>query len=165
MKLSKTIVSLSNLELHYLVREMQPLVGQYVQKVYGQDNLFRLKFRNADVVIQLPEKIYVSKNPPVFEDHPSAYVMLLRKHVLGRLVKIEQVNFDRIIRFEFEKGRLIFELFAKGNVILCNADNKIIKPLHNEHFASRILHAGQEYKAPPMEKNTRTNSRWARFWA
>ena len=139
MKLSKTIVSLSNLDLHYLVREMKSLEGQYVQKVYGEGRTFRLRFKNADVVTRVPEKIYLADKPPTFSEHPDSYVMLLRKHIAGKLVRVEQLNFDRILRFTFEKASLVFELFAKGNVILLNADSRIIKPLENEKYASRVI--------------------------
>ncbi|HLD76155.1 MAG TPA: NFACT family protein [Candidatus Norongarragalinales archaeon] len=157
MKLSKTIVSLSNLDLHYLVREMKSLEGQYVQKVYGEGRTFRLRFKNADVVTRVPEKIYLADKPPTFSEHPDSYVMLLRKHIAGKLVRVEQLNFDRILRFTFEKASLVFELFAKGNVILLNADSRIIKPLENEKYASRVIHAGQDYVAPPMIKKHPSN--------
>ncbi|MBI5036691.1 NFACT family protein [Candidatus Micrarchaeota archaeon] len=145
-------MALSNLDVYYLVSEMKKLEGQHLQKVYGKDKTFRLKFRSSDVVVELPGKIYLASNPPSFEEHPSSFIMLLRKHLLGKLEKVEQINFDRIVRFAFPSASLVFELFGEGNIILCDGKGKIIKPLRAEEFSSRKLYAKEQYSPPPMEK-------------
>ncbi|KAK7974082.1 hypothetical protein PG989_015930 [Apiospora arundinis] len=65
---------------------------------------------------------------------PSVFVQKLRKSLKTRRVtKISQIGTDRIIEFQFSDGmyRLYLEFFASGNVILTDADLKIITLLRH----------------------------------
>ena len=65
---------------------------------------------------------------------------------------ISQLNGDRIICLEFIRGderhTLIFEMFHKGNAILCS-DKKIKTVMRQQKFRHRSLKPGLEYQAPP----------------
>ena len=49
---------------------------------------------------------------------------------------------------EFEEFFLIFELFAKGNVVLADKEMKISSAFRKEHWKDRILKKGSVYKFP-----------------
>ena len=60
---------------------------------------------------------------------PSAFVARLRKFLkTRRLTRVAQVGTDRILEFEFSDGqyKLFLEFFASGNLILTDADLKIL---------------------------------------
>ena len=65
---------------------------------------------------------------------------------------ISQLNGDRILCLGFMRGdeshTLIFEMFHKGNAILCR-DKKIKTVMRQQKFRHRSLKPGLEYQAPP----------------
>ncbi|KAK1986719.1 hypothetical protein LZ30DRAFT_581390 [Colletotrichum cereale] len=65
---------------------------------------------------------------------PSGFVARLRKYLkTRRLTSVKQIGTDRILEFQFSDGqyRLFLEFFASGNVILTDADLKILTLLRN----------------------------------
>lgn len=145
-------MTISNLDLHYLVAEIKPLEGEFLQKVFGQNGLFRFKFRSTDLVARLPEFAFLTQTPPSFSEHPASFIMLLRKRLTGRLQKISQVGFDRILQLHFSDVSVVIELFGEGNLLLLDGAGFILKPWRAEEFAHRKLFSGQKYVAPPQDK-------------
>lgn len=96
----------------------------------------------------------------------SNFLLLLRKHLLNAsLFDIEQLGFDRILKFKFSKLNelgeiknyfLYFEIMGKhSNIILTDEDEKIISLLKKfslEENSLRILFPGVEYVQPIVEK-------------
>lgn len=95
------------------------------------------------------------------------FCMLLRKHINnGRITRISQPNFERIIRFEIEhldelgdlcKKYLIVEIMGKhSNIIFCNSENRIIdsiKHVSAQMSSVREVLPGRNYFIPEtMEK-------------
>ena len=94
------------------------------------------------------------QNAPVF-------CMLLRKHIQGKIVDINQPNFERIIEISIESlnemgdlqtKRLIIEIMGKhSNIILVNNQNIILDAIkhisHNQSSVREIL-PGRLYRAP-----------------
>lgn len=67
-------------------------------------------------------------------------------------------GFERIIKMEFKvqqeiKHILYLEMFAKGNVILTDTENKIIGVWKTIEYNSRNLRGGAVYELPPAKKN------------
>tara|TARA_Y100001934_G_scaffold7934_1_gene10655 strand:+ start:392 stop:2302 length:1911 start_codon:yes stop_codon:yes gene_type:complete len=90
--------------------------------------------------------------------------MVLRKHLNNsRLIDVEQLGFDRVIRLTFEHGggrlALIIELFRDGNVLLLDENDVIIQPLTHAKYASRTLKKGVAYTAPPETLDPREMDR------
>jgi predicted ribosome quality control (RQC) complex YloA/Tae2 family protein len=59
-------------------------------------------------------------------DTPSSFSMKLRKHIKAkRLEDVRQLASDRVVDFKFGSGdtchHIILELYAGGNIILCDA--------------------------------------------
>ena len=84
--------------------------------------------------------------------------MVLRKSLSNaRLKVIEQIGFDRVLRFVFEKGHgmlhLYVEVFRDGNIILTDEDDIIIQPLTHKSYADRVLKKGVAYTLPPAATN------------
>ncbi len=95
---------------------------------------------------------------------PPNFCMVLRKHLLGgRIVAIQQANFDRIIKFKIEsrdelslikETELIIEMMGRhSNIILVNArDNTIIdsiKRISVDISRYRQVLPGLQYVMPP----------------
>ncbi|EHK00788.1 RNA-binding protein, partial [Candidatus Haloredivivus sp. G17] len=70
------------------------------------------------------DKAFISKYKRDNPMKPPGFCMELRKH-LGKVDRIEQKGFDRILVIESGDTKLICELFGRGNYILVK-ENKII---------------------------------------
>jgi len=84
--------------------------------------------------------------------------MQLRKRLKGCFIRaVSQHAFDRIVEVELEGGDasfiLAFEVFSKGNVILCDRERKIIGLLEWQKWRDRKLGVGQAYEYPPATVN------------
>ncbi len=101
------------------------------------------------------------KTPPMF-------CMLLRKHLTsGKIVKVSQPNFERIIEIDIESyselgdlttKHLICEIMGRNsNVILCAEDYRIIDSAKHIDFSLssvRQILPGLTYEFPPMQDKT-----------
>ncbi len=96
-------------------------------------------------------------NPP----NPPAFCMLLRKYLEGsRLVEVEQVRFDRILRLTFRRGDetciLVHEVMGRhSNLLLLGADQKIlgaVKLVSPDQTRVRPVAPGLAYHEPPGER-------------
>jgi len=150
---------LSSIELRAVVLELQHLVGGKIDQIYEQNDEFtiRIHSRGKEMLCFMPGKyIYIKKEKPAMEQ-PGGFCMQLRKNLTqSRIASISQLGAQRIVAFDIEANestyRLIIELFAKGNVLLC--EHNVIKGvLHQLRTSSRELFVGKEYKEPPLEHN------------
>jgi len=73
----------------------------------------------------------------------------LKKHLFNqRIISLTQHGFDRIVILEFPEKYLLLELFAKGNVILCDKEMNILRAMRKEKWKDRTLEKEQVYKFP-----------------
>lgn len=93
------------------------------------------------------------------------FCMLLRKHLSGgKIINIEQVEFERIIRFSIEKYNelgdlttkyLIIEIMGRhSNIILTDSDMKILDSIKHVDFtvsSVRQILPGLIYENPPSQ--------------
>lgn len=107
----------------------------------------------------------VSKKNPITAP---MFCMLLRKHLgSGKITAIEQVGFERIIKFSIESYDELGDLTTKylfaeimgrhSNIILTNRDMKIIDCIKHIDFtisSVRQLLPGLEYVSPPPQDKT-----------
>lgn len=157
-------ISLSNLSLKHLVEELQVLVNGFVNNVQVLENHWikmkvHTKQGGKDLIIA-PNALFISEYSIPARMQPSGYPSLLKKHLFNqRILSIKQHGLDRIVIFGFPENFLVFELFAKGNVILCDKEMKIIKARWKEEWKDRKLEKGEIYKPPssrganPLEEN------------
>lgn len=109
----------------------------------------------------LPLLYFTNENKPNPMTAPN-FCMLLRKHLNnGRIIKIYQPNFERIVHIDVEHlnemgdlctHTLIIELMGKhSNIIFVNSDNMIIdsiKHVSNQMSSIREVLPGREYFVP-----------------
>ncbi len=102
-------------------------------------------------------KIFVEKDL-----YPSSFVSIMRAKLKGAmLLKVSQIDFDRIVRFEFEVTNLIgekesLELYHEvmgsfGNIILVK-DGKVISAFKNVSSAKRRIFPGVDYVFPEEDR-------------
>ena len=144
---------MSSLDLMFFLNELKFLVGGRIQKVFQKGKKMRFEiFLPGTGVFELffkPGKLFITEYKRKFEE-PGNFAMLLRKHLTNQIIKdIRQKDFDRIIEIETENYILIFEVFSKGNVVLCYKDYKILMPLDNQIWKGREILAGRKYLYPP----------------
>ena len=151
--------ALTGPDIRELVSEWQYLLGCRLEQ-FGRpsSNKLILKFRSSRtgtvrLVVDLSGWAYVTKESISTESNQGVFVNAVRKTIKkSRLEAISQLNGDRIICLEFIRGdeshTLIFEMFHKGNAILCS-NTKIKTVMRHQKFRHRSLKPGLEYQAPP----------------
>jgi len=149
---------LTNLELHFIVQELQRLVGTHLEQVYGAgDERFRLKFRGAsggEVIVDLKRKlIYFTKRVEKSEAEPDDFVSGLRRRLENAKVEaVEQHKFDRVVVFRLRSKEgtfnLIIEIFSNGNIVVCDDSLAIVQCLRREEWKDRKIAVHEKYIFP-----------------
>ncbi|KAF5017859.1 hypothetical protein F66182_10192, partial [Fusarium sp. NRRL 66182] len=125
----------SSLDVKIIAHELQErLVTLRLSNVYDlSSKIILLKFAKPDnkkqLVIDTGFRCHLTKFARTTAAAPSAFVARLRKFLkTRRLTSVNQVGTDRVLEFEFSDGqyRLFLEFFASGNIILTDADLKIL---------------------------------------
>lgn len=163
---------LSALELSYLVKEWQFLIGGKMDMIYqkGKEELllqFHITSKGKQMLkIFLPSMMYLTQYKGQQPETPPGFCMFLRKHLKNaRLQRIEQKEFERILDFTFSTKdktlHLMIELFSDGNIVLCDDKYKILSPLSTGNWKDRTIRGGVDYTYPKREINTLTlDYRW-----
>jgi len=94
---------------------------------------------------------------PDTEDIAGGFCMFLRKKLsMGRIEKVEQVGFERILKViidnKGDKFELIIELFSPGNFLLVQ-ENKILSMQNSLNTKDRVVRGGIDYKPLIREYN------------
>ena len=157
---------MTSIDVAAMVPELQHLAGARIEKIYKSDNeteqirlnLYTFGEGRCDLVIDPGVCMHLTSHPQPSPRLPPTFAMTLRKYLShGRIVSIEQYEFDRIIEIRTMRGEaansLIIELFPPGNVILTNHEQRIILPLHPVTFRGRRIRSGEIYKLPDMQLN------------
>ena len=151
--------ALTGPDISQLVRGWQTLVGSRVDQ-FGRPDLNKvvLKLRSREegtvrLLIDLSGWAYLTKTTISTESNQGVFVQKVRKLIKkSRIEAIEQINGDRILSISFirkeEKVTVIFEMFHKGNIVLCSED-KILAVMRKQKFRHRSLESGLPYQSPP----------------
>ena len=151
--------ALTGPDIGQLVQGWQDLIGSRVDQ-FGRPDLNKvvLKLRSREegtvrLLIDLSGWAYLTKTTISTESNQGVFVQKVRKLIKkSRIEAIEQINGDRILSISFirkeEKVNLIFEMFHKGNIVLCSED-KILAVMRKQKFRHRSLEAGLPYQSPP----------------
>ncbi len=144
------------------------LRGANIKKIYQpEDKLLDINLRQPGKDFKLlistdPQNARVHISNLNFDNprHPPAFCMLLRKYLIGGIVKdIKQPNFERILNLKIEnynkKYTLIMEIMGRySNVILIDENNTVldaIKRITKKISRERVLYPGIKYKFPPAQ--------------
>ncbi len=119
------------------------------------------QFARAHITVRKPAKIV---------NEPSAFVMLLRKHLEGtRIESIEQPHWERVLEIivsrpgsvdeeERVRSRLILEIMGRmSNIILCDEQGKILGSLKRvgaDVNRYRVISTNVLYTPPPPQQRT-----------
>lgn len=157
-------MSLTSTQIALLLDEVSPrLANAWIQKVWCRNDLafmleFRVPGRNDRLTISLEDRavrLHLEVAKPQQPPHPTDFVMLLRKHLVGRrVVGIEQVGGDRVLRLAAEdEGRARRTVVAEftgrhGNVFLLDQNDKILGSLLPNRSFRRKLVLGEPYVLP-----------------
>lgn len=164
------MVELSSLDVRALALELRSLEDAYIDKVYQtRADEFVLKLRHpehgpAHLLLRSGSFAARAREAPETPDAPGSVAMKLRKHLASaRIRRVDQHEFDRVLRFQLERGgtqlELVVELFGKGNVILAGPDARILFALREESFAHRQIKRGETLVLPPPRVNPVTMTR------
>lgn len=122
--------------------------------------IFSLKEKDLVLDMSVWPHIHVSEKVEISNDNPTPFISILRSHLKGGvLTKVEQVNFDRVVKLTVEVENLIgkieeYEVYhevtgAFGNLILTK-DGRCISAFKNVISDKRTIVKGAEY-LPPEE--------------
>lgn len=119
-------------------------------------NLYVFHQGRDNLVIEAGKRLHMTKYVRASPTLPQAFPMLLRKYLMGgRIISVEQHDFDRIIKIGIERAgvrsTLIVELFARGNVLIVDSENKIILPMNPVTLKDRRLRSGEIYELPEAQ--------------
>ena len=129
--------------------------NSFIKKVYQVNSkefifqIYRSDIKKREFFVSLSKGIafYDVEKPT----EASQLAMLFRKHLSEkRIVRIEQVNFDRVIKITLHTGQeIILELFGGGNLILTE-NNKIIFAMDQHVYRTRKILINEEYIPPAI---------------
>lgn len=150
-------------ELKQLVAEIQDdLRHQQLKQIYQYKNWWMFKFQRITLVYEPAVALWVGsfteRTPP---DQLHSVCIKLRKELTSsRLQNITLAASGRTLVMEFKDYNLIMELYAKGNLILTDKENKIVV-LTRIHDAARTRH-GEIY--PPVDALTLETTKYPTSW-
>lgn len=157
----------SSIELGFIIKELQFLLGSKVDKIYQDGKTLLLQLHTPSKGKQLltiiaPNYFYLASKKQEFPQTPGGFCMFLRKYLENTRVRsISQIKFERIIEIDFEgkfdgvetHNKMIIELFSHGNIILCKDDYMIMSALENKNWSERHVRGGVKYNFPSRENN------------
>ncbi|KAG6367719.1 hypothetical protein INS49_001914 [Diaporthe citri] len=132
----------SSLDVKAITNELsQALVGLRLANIYDiSSKKFLLKFaisgKKEQLIVDSGFRLHTTEFTRPTAAAPSAFTSRLRKFLkTRRCTSLSQIGTDRIIELQFSDGgyRLFLEFFASGNVILTDADLKILAILRTVH--------------------------------
>jgi predicted ribosome quality control (RQC) complex YloA/Tae2 family protein len=146
-------IQLSNLALKHLVEENQLLVNGFINKVQTtEEGLLKLKIhtkKGDKLLIVTKNAFFISDKRVDAKQNPGGFSAFLKKYLFNqRIISIKQKGLDRIVVIEFPEVRLVLELFAKGNIILLDKEENIMRAMRKEKWKDRTLAMGEKYSFP-----------------
>lgn len=145
-------MALTNLEVHWLVRELQCLVGCHFDKISDLDSGWKLKFGKNELVVDVPERLHLSWHKRQGQE-PHSFAQYCRAHMHGKVMAVRQPGFDRVVAIDLEGGQtLVFELFSDGNAVLVGANGATERAFRDGAWKDRVIKRGEKYAFPASGK-------------
>lgn len=151
-------IEIPGITFAYLIEELRYMENALVTKVQELPNdwiRIRLLTKNGQRDLVFTDNAFFSLEYAMqAKQQTSGFGAFLNKYLkMKRLLKIEQLNFERVFLFHFGSSILIAELFSKGNLILLDEKRDIMMPKRYERWSSREIKKGLAYKEPPLMEN------------
>ncbi len=155
------------LEIRILSEELDKELKSYrIDKFYETGNgRFRFRLSSERKKVELVCVLCKRINPTdtiEASEKPTNFAVAMRKRISNfSIAYVSQINDDRIIcigiRKGEEEGKLIFEMFGKGNLIMTGMDDKISIAYSNHRFKDRAIFPKERY-VPPRNDGLRITS-------
>ncbi|MFH1785684.1 MAG: NFACT family protein [Candidatus Micrarchaeota archaeon] len=146
---------MTNFEYSFLVDELSILTGKHFDRIRKlDDGIYRIKISNHEILCELGTRIHFTNYIEKSEQTDKFTEKVAKELDNAKLKEIKQINKDRIVMFDFDKGQLIFEMFGEGNAILVN-NNITVTAVRYESWSGREIKPGLPYLPPkniPSEK-------------
>ena len=161
MKDSSLKKELTSVDVAAITCELKKkIIDAYINNVYQINRkTILLKLRKKDapalqLVIEAGKRMHITSYSIEKPKKPPAFCMALRKYIKnGRLVSVEQHEFERIVTFKIAKKKgemkLVIELFGDGNIILVDEQNRILQALTYKKMRDRNVLRGEKFQYPP----------------
>ncbi len=159
---------LTSVDIAAVATELRGFTDAFVDKayLYGED-LVRLKLRHpergrAELLLEVGEikraHLADPDHVPDAPERPPDFARKLRNRIGGAsLAGVEQYEFDRILRLEFdrpdESTTLVAELFGDGNVAVLDPTGDVTACLETVRLKSRTVVPGAQYEYPSSRLN------------
>ena len=160
---------ISSLDLFFLNKEFKEILeNSRIETFYQEeDNLYIKVYVKGKghffLTYGVGKYIYISDKKEDDSTIPKSFIQYLRKYLKnGFIQKIEQIENERILKIEISKKNiqtnefeifyLIIELFANGNVIICDKKLTIINSLQKKKFKDRTVMVRDKYELPPQKE-------------
>jgi predicted ribosome quality control (RQC) complex YloA/Tae2 family protein len=152
--------SLSGFEYVHLMRELVSLEGGRINKIYQNGSVFLFSVYTGDLrtnlLVDIPKGMYFTDAKPEMPKMPGGFCMFLRKRLTNsRVNRVVQRSSERIIEFHVSTRDseyiLFFEMFGKGNLVVCDSDRKIISAFDSVSYQDRSVRGGVLYEYPPSQ--------------
>lgn len=145
------------------------LLGGFVGKAYQQssDKIWLAVQSQTegrlDLLLEAGKRVHITRRERPPSKTPPQFPTMLRSHLSGgRIVDIQQHDFDRVLELAVEHGGvrsyLIVELFPKGSMVLLDGSRRILSMLRKMLYRGRKMAAGEEYLYHPGQLDPRTIS-------
>jgi predicted ribosome quality control (RQC) complex YloA/Tae2 family protein len=154
---------LAAFEIRFVVGELQRLVGARLDRVFhpSEKEVLLEFYSTAEkkaIVRVTPNSMYVASSKPSEASAPSPFCIVLRKYLKNsRLKAVFQHSSERVVEMAFSSKdadfRLIFELFSRGNTILCDGKGIIMALAERQSWSTRKMAPKEPYRLPPSRFN------------
>ncbi len=160
---------ISALDMYFLTNELKVLENNRIETFYMEEDVFYMKVYvkgkgHLFLTSKMGKYIFLSKDKHENSTIPKSFIQFLRKFLKNGFVsKVEQIENERILKIEISKKKsidsdefisyfLIIEMFATGNVILCDTDMKILNSFQKKKFKDRTVMVRDIYSLPPKKE-------------
>jgi predicted ribosome quality control (RQC) complex YloA/Tae2 family protein len=162
--------AMSNVDVAAMVEELRErILGGFVGKAYQQsaDKIWltvqSTEEGRLDLLLEAGKRVHITRKERPVSKTPPQFPTMLRNHLSGgRIVDIQQHDFDRVIEFSVERGGgrnfLIVELFPKGSMVLLDESRRILTMLRKMIYRGHKMAAGETYLSHPTQQDPRTIS-------
>jgi predicted ribosome quality control (RQC) complex YloA/Tae2 family protein len=147
---------MTNLEYSFIVGEIAPkIAGKHFNRIRKlRDNTYRMKIGTVEILCELGVRIHETRYLEEVSETDKFVEKAGKELDNSRLISLEQVNNDRILLFNFDKGKLIFEMFGGGNAVLVR-DGVTVCAAKYEKWAGREITVGKPYSPPASVPSTK----------
>jgi len=151
-----TTQGMSGVDLLAVTAELREHLPLWINKIYQYDNkMLSIRLNGEEhakyhLLIESGRRLHLATVLPDPPKNPPSFAMLLRKYLEGgRVLEIRQQGLQRVVTLVIGKRDttlyLVIELFDEGNIILCDDQFTIIKPLWHHRFKDREVIPGVTY--------------------